>query len=190
MFSESGSASSRLTSIEVLHSTEGEQERIINEHELNHNATNVILLCLFLMQSYRSRWGGSSSRAGCCRWFPADTWSSLVAQNKDSWWRKRKKKSLFCFLVTIKNLKCNPAPPFPFTLHIFHRISFWVFRFGGFKWEHASKRVWTPTKNQRPGKLRLEDGSISQLQNAAFYVLTMLFKTGHSHTKRWISSVL
>lgn len=55
MFSESGSASSRLTSIEVLHSTEGEQERIINEHELNQNATNVILLCLFLMQSYRSR---------------------------------------------------------------------------------------------------------------------------------------
>lgn len=35
-----------------------------------------------------------------------------------------KKKSLFCFLVTIKNLKCNPPPPFPFTLHIFHRISF------------------------------------------------------------------
>lgn len=52
MFSESGSASSRLTSIEVLHSTEEEKERIINEHE---NTTNVILLCLFLMQSYTSR---------------------------------------------------------------------------------------------------------------------------------------
>lgn len=164
MFSERGSASSRLTSIEVLHSTAmrtGDRGRgrkrqqtglIMCMNKTNCNKCIQLEIRIIHMdttlyvQPYRSRWGGSSSRAGCCRWFPADTWNSLVAQNKDPWRRKKKKSLLFS--CDCKEPQVHPPTNQLLTPHIFHRISFWgVFRFGGFKWEHAST-VWTPTKNQ------------------------------------------
>ena len=143
------------------------------------------LLCLF--ESHGSRWGGSSSRAGCCRWFPADTWSSLVAQNKDSWRTKGGEKKSLLFSCDYKESQVQTAPPC-FTLHIFHRISFWVFRFGGFKWEHASKK--SLNTHEEPKSRKIICVWKMELQNDAFYESTMLFKKGHSHTKRWILSIL
>lgn len=60
------------------------------------------------MQPYMSRWGGSSSRAGCWQWFPADTLNSLVAQNKDPWWRK--KSLLFSCDYKESQVHMHPLP--------------------------------------------------------------------------------
>lgn len=126
MFSERGSASSRLTSMEVLHSTARERGQ---ETELNYMQLSlVVYVCDALhMKSYRSRWGGSSSRAGCWRWFPADTWNSSVAQNTGPWWRKKE----------VPFVRRNPLLTNQLvTSHIFHRIklfrslSLWVLRMG------------------------------------------------------------
>lgn len=89
----------------------------------------VVNVCEALHRSYRSRWGGSSSTAGCWRWFPADTWNSSGAQNTGPWWGEKKKKVHF---VRRNPLLTNQLV----TSHIFHRIklsrslSLWVLRMG------------------------------------------------------------
>lgn len=107
-----------------------------------------------------SRWGGSSSRAGCWQWFPADTWNSSVAQSKDPWWRIKRS------LLFPGDYKMQP-PPYPTTSShhtYFTGLAFEEFSaLGGFKWEHASNSLNT---HQEPNTRKICVWEINQSQTS------------------------